>query len=463
MNYGEKIRIFLVFFASTLFLLIGIFTTIVVSGLYFSPVSKDFSLDTVNTYNNLIKEDMLIISEVLEDEKIEKNEKIKLKELSFYNYNFGKVKIISNTYRLTHQYSFGEIIHDTSLNNSFAKNIGNLTIKIVIFIKDSFLKNDYDNCVDFSFITFEDENLGSQYTCANNNLSTLRVYSSNLQDGGFIISTVLPIKNSINETLGFLQIITDARMFEEKLGKFLISVLSPLLFCMILVALFILYLQKFLSGRIKVSFLNANNIAHNLKNKTNAIRYYSQKKLTTIDDAEKSLVKIKKVLDNLDNFIDDTLETAKNTYHNNLLPDKNSEIQFVEIINIIKDLYISKNIIYRGDYNYLVLAEQYKLIDALTAIIDNSLYWNKANKPVIIEARKKINMLEINILDYGPGLNQKDKKHIFKEGFSKSNGNGIGLHIAKNIITSFDGEIIASNRNTEGLSMLVKLRLVTHV
>ena len=346
---------------------------------------------------------------------------------------------------------------------SFAKNIGNLTIKIVIFIKDSFLKNDYDNCVDFSFITFEDENLGSQYACANNNLSTLRVYSSNLQDGGFIISTVLPINNSINETLGFLQIITDARMFEEKLGKFLISVLSPLLFCMIFVALFILYLQKFLSGRIKVSFLNANNIAHNLKNKTNAIRYYSQKKLTTIDDAEKSLVKIKKVLDNLDNFIDDTLETAKNTYHNNSVPDKKSEVQFVEIINIIKDLYISKNIIYRGDYNYLVLAEQYKLIDALTAIIDNSLYWNKANKPVIIEARKKINMLEINILDYGPGLNQKDKKHIFKEGFSKSNGNGIGLHIAKNIITSFDGELIASNRNTEGLSMLVKLRLVTHV
>ena len=463
MNYGEKIRIFLVFFASTLFLLIGIFTTIVVSGLYFSPVSKDFSLDTVNTYNNLIKEDMLIISEVLEDEKIEKNEKIKLKELSFYNYNFGKVKIISNTYRLTHQYSFGEIIHDNSLNNSFVKNIGNLTIKIVIFIKDSFLKNDYDNCVDFSFITFEDENLGSQYTCANNNLSTLRVYSSNLQDGGFIISTVLPIKNAINETLGFLQIITDARMFEEKLGKFLISVLSPLLFCMIFVALFILYLQKFLSGRIKVSFLNANNIAHNLKNKTNAIRYYSQKKLTTIDDAEKSLVKIKKVLDNLDNFIDDTLETAKNTYHNNSVPDKKSEVQFVEIINIIKDLYISKNIIFRGEYNYLILAEQYKLIDALTAIIDNSLYWNKANKPVIIEARKKINMLEINILDYGPGLNQKDKKHIFKEGFSKSNGNGIGLHIAKNIITSFDGEIIASNRNTEGLSMLVKLRLVKHV
>ena len=70
MNYGEKIRIFLVFFLSTLFLLIGIFATIIISGLYFSPVSKDFSIETVNKYNNLLKDDMETISRVLNDEKI---------------------------------------------------------------------------------------------------------------------------------------------------------------------------------------------------------------------------------------------------------------------------------------------------------------------------------------------------------------------------------------------------------
>ena len=48
---------------------------------------------------------------------------------------------------------------------------------------------------------------------------------------------------------------------------------------MMFVGLFILYLQNFLSKRIKINFINANNIAHNLKNKTNAIRYYSQKNL----------------------------------------------------------------------------------------------------------------------------------------------------------------------------------------
>ena len=52
---------------------------------------------------------MLIYLKFLNDEKIDKNEKIKLKNINFDNYNFGKVKIISNTYRLTHQYSFGEI------------------------------------------------------------------------------------------------------------------------------------------------------------------------------------------------------------------------------------------------------------------------------------------------------------------------------------------------------------------
>ena len=126
-------------------------------------------------------------------------------------------------------------------------------------------------------------------------------------------------------------------------------------------------------------------------------------------------------------------------------------------------MYISHKIIYRGDYSYGVLAEKNKLIDALTAIIDNSLYWNAKHKPIIIETRKKINILEIRIMDHGPGLNQNDKNNIFNEGFSKSGGTGYGLYVAKNIIKSFDGEVIASNRDKEGLIMTVKLRLLEKV
>lgn len=463
MNYGEKIRIFLVFFLSTLFLLIGIFATIIISGLYFSPVSKDFSIETVNKYNNLLKDDMETISRVLNDEKIDKEEIKVLENINFDSNNIGKFKIISNTYRLTHQYSRGEIRHYVSIEKPLSKTIGNFTIKIVIFIKDNLVKNAYENCNDFSFLPFKDENLGSQYYCANKDISTLRVYSSNLKYDSFIISTVLPVKDSLNNTLGFIQIITDANVLEEKLGKFLISILSPLLICMMFVGLFILYLQNFLSKRIKINFINANNIAHNLKNKTNAIRYYSQKKFETTDEAKNSFIKILQILDNVDNFIETTLNTAKQSYHSYRSKSIKPQTEFSQIIQIIKDLYISHKIIYRGDYSYGVLAEKNKLIDALTAIIDNSLYWNAKHKPIIIETRKKINILEIRIMDHGPGLNQNDKNNIFNEGFSKSGGNGLGLYVAKNIIKSFDGEVIASNRDKEGLIMTVKLRLLEKV
>ena len=55
------------------------------------------------------------------------------------------------------------------------------------------------------------------------------------------------------------------------------------------------------------------------------------------------------------------------------------------------------------------------------------------------------------------------KEIFFNEGYSKSEGNGIGLYIAKNIINSFGGELEAINREDEGLCMMVKLRLFKDV
>ena len=186
--------------------------------------------------------------------------------------------------------------------------------------------------------------------------------SSNEKDNSFIISTVLPIKDSSNKVLGFLQIISDAGILEEKLGEVLISILSPILVSIFLVAIFILYLQNFLSNKVKLNFLNANNIAHNLKNKTNAIRYYLNKSIKTVDDANSSFLKIKNILDNLDSFIESTLRIAKQEHYG----DKKSEIityiNFVKVIEIVKENYISHNILYVGNFNHSIKAEKYRLI-----------------------------------------------------------------------------------------------------
>ena len=455
MNYGEKIRVFLVLFASTLVLFLGIFVTIIISGLFLSPVSYDYSKETIGTYNNLIKEDRILLSNVLEDQIINQKESKNLQNLKFLNYNLGKIKIISNTYREI-EYSFGSIYKKTLLSNSFSQKMGNTSMKIGMFIKRFFFKNKEKTCMDFSYIPFSEENMGFQFSCANNNVDTLRVFSSNEKNNSFIISTVLPIKDSSNKVLGFLQIISDAGILEEKLGKVLISILSPILVSIFLVAIFILYLQNFLSNKVKLNFLNANNIAHNLKNKTNAIRYYLNKNIKTVDDANSSFFKIKNILDNLDSFIESTLRIAKQEHYGNKKSEIFTYINFLKVIEIVKENYISHNILYVGNFNHSIKAEKYRLIESITAIIDNGLYWTTNNK-LTVKAILNNNFFELHILDNGPGISKEIKNKVFNKGFSKSGGNGFGLYVAKDIIDSFGGNLIINNRPEGGTCMIIQL------
>ena len=118
MNYGEKIRIFLVLLSSTIVLSLGIFSTIIISGLFLSPMGKDFSKETINTYNNFLKNDVSVLSDILQDQLIDEYERIEIKKLNFLNYNFGKIKIISSTYR-TVEHSEGVIFTNEYINYSF--------------------------------------------------------------------------------------------------------------------------------------------------------------------------------------------------------------------------------------------------------------------------------------------------------------------------------------------------------
>jgi len=457
MNYGEKIRIFLVLLSSTIVLSLGIFSTIIISGLFLSPMGKDFSKETINTYNNFLKNDVSVLSDILQDQLIDEYERIEIKKLNFLNYNFGKIKIISSTYR-TVEHSEGVIFTNEYIESPFEKNIGNLAIKVAVFIKEIFLNNKEVTCIDLPYIAFNEENIGSQFSCANKNIATLRVYASNDKDHNFIISTVIPIKNFDNNVLGFFQVLSDAHILEMKLGKVLISILSPILISIFLVSIFIYYLQFFLSNKANLNWLNAKNIAHNLKNKTNAIRYYTNKNIESLEDAKLLLSRIVKVLDNLDDFIASTLSEASQE-HYGYNKKINNVTNLKDVFKVIEDLYVSDNFVVLGDTDYRVIGDKNKLIDAITAIIDNSIFWNSNKENVEVKLFKNNGYIEINILDNGPGLSEVDIDKIFNKGFSKSKGNGIGLFVAMNIIKAYDGDILPKNRVEGGLCMIVKLRI----
>ncbi|MBT7076597.1 MAG: HAMP domain-containing histidine kinase [Pelagibacterales bacterium] len=227
-----------------------------------------------------------------------------------------------------------------------------------------------------------------------------------------------------------------------------------------MVSIFIFYLQYFLSTKVKANWINAKNIAHNIKNKTNAIKYYTNKNTNNINDYRVNLLTINSIVNNLDNFIEDTLNTAKHQHYGLLAKNnKHDLVNLKDVINIIKKLYVSKDVIFVKNISCIVLGEKNKLIDAISAAIDNSLYWNSGSGSVEVIIYENNNFIDLIISDRGPGIIDEDKKNIFLKKYSKSGGNGIGLYIAKNIVVSYGGQLFALDREGGGLKMVFKFKV----
>ena len=109
---------------------------------------------------------------------------------------------------------------------------------------------------------------------------------------------------------------------------------------------------------------------------------------------------------------------------------------------------------------YVIKGEKNKIIEAISASIDNSLYWNISDKKIIISVNINNNFLELIVRDRGPGISNKDKKNIFLKEYSKSGGNGIGLYLAKNIVVSYGGNLYPLDRKGGGLDMVYKFKLI---
>ena len=64
----------------------------------------------------------------------------------------------------------------------------------------------------------------------------------------------------------------------------------------------------------------------------------------------------------------------------------------------------------------MIKGEKNKIIEAISASIDNSLYWNISDKKIIVSVNSNNNFLELIVRDRGPGISNKDKKKYFFKG-----------------------------------------------
>ena len=86
-------------------------------------------------------------------------------------------------------------------------------------------------------------------------------------------------------------------------------------------------------------------------------------------------------------------------------------------------------------------------------LVDNAVYWVKAAKRRYITVGGSIAEGKINLYvdDSGPGVNTDIEQRIFETGYSeKPDGTGLGLAIVRDIVASYDGEVLLAESSENG-------------
>lgn len=109
----------------------------------------------------------------------------------------------------------------------------------------------------------------------------------------------------------------------------------------------------------------------------------------------------------------------------------------------------------------IVRVDKHKLLQVLTNLLNNAAKFSPKNSEISISLSKKDHSIYLVIKDQGVGIPQKDLPHIFDKYYKGQNGGhegmGLGLYIAKEIITEHQGKISIFSERNQGTTVQIEL------
>lgn len=139
------------------------------------------------------------------------------------------------------------------------------------------------------------------------------------------------------------------------------------------------------------------------------------------------------------------------------------ETNIQEVLNILKPLYIQKNI----TVNLLiqekieVFADYQKIQQVFFNLISNAIKFTPHGGLINVSAEIKDSFVEISVKDNGIGIDKKFHKQIFKKyrqaGAQDSSSTGLGLTIVQEIINLHGGHLTLNSALGQGAEFVVSL------
>ena len=146
----------------------------------------------------------------------------------------------------------------------------------------------------------------------------------------------------------------------------------------------------------------------------------------------------------------------------------------IDIVSVVRDAVESSRDATKGQtieidapaHPLIVSADRTRLTQVLTNLIDNAITYAPGTERIDIEMRKVGSQAEIRVRDYGPGIPEDERERIFAR-FSQlelarserqnSDGLGLGLYIAREIVTAHNGTLTLDDEVETGSAFVVRL------
>ena len=182
------------------------------------------------------------------------------------------------------------------------------------------------------------------------------------------------------------------------------------------------------------------------------------------EEERKQLLSINRKIKSTNFLIESLLKLSK--FDANTIEFNNSNYKINKITenveNSLRDLLdlndITLNI--TGNKKDTLYCDYHWLVEALTNIVKNCIEHSKPGSSIDINYSQSELLTKIIIKDYGTGMNEKDRKHLFDRFYKGENSNpnsiGIGMSLAKAIIEHNGGTISVSSKIGKGSEFTIK-------
>ena len=112
----------------------------------------------------------------------------------------------------------------------------------------------------------------------------------------------------------------------------------------------------------------------------------------------------------------------------------------------------------------LVRADALRIEEALTNLIENAMKYSPADEPIEVDLADEPTELRVTVSDRGPGIPSSERERIF-EPFHRANqhtqGAGLGLHLAREIVVLHGGSLTVRERDGGGATFALTLPKLT--